>query len=166
MELKIRKDDYNQLLKRKEVYAEVAHDKGSPSRMALREAVAAKYGTKAENVYVIDIHSRTGTQQSDCEVEVYDDAVTAKQIVPQHVQIRNLPSEERKKVREQQAKKREEKPKAAPPPKKEEKKKEEKLKQEVKEEKAAPKEGKEPAAKESKEGKEPKQSIGKEHAAK
>ena len=153
MDLKIKKDDYNPLLKRKEVYAEVAHEKeGSPSRVALREAVASKYGTKLENVYVIDIHTRTGEQQSLCQIQVYDEGF-ARKLVPQHLQIRNLPSEERKKAREQKTKKREEKakPEAKAPLKKEEKTKEGKKEEEVK---AQPKEGKEPA-KESKEAKEP-----------
>ncbi len=156
MEFKIKKDDYNHLLKRKEVYVEVSHEnQGSPSRSALRDAVASKYGAKPENVYVVDVHTRTGTQESVCKVQVYDDAASAKQVVPEHLQIRNLPVEERKKAREQKAKKREEKPKAEAPAKKEMKPKEEakaqpKEAKETKEVKEAP--AKEAAKQPSKEG--------------
>ena len=160
MELKIKKDEYNPLLKRKEVYADVGHENaGSPSRSALRDAVASKYGVKSESVYVVDIHTRTGTQESECIIQVYDDLTTAKLIVPEYLRVRNLPSEERKKAREQKAKKKEEKPKEAP-------KKEAKPK-----ETAAPapkeqaKESKEPT-KESKEGKETPKQKGKEPVAK
>lgn len=117
MEFKVRQDTYNLLLGRKELSLDVEHENaGSPSRTSLRDAVAAKYGTKAENVFVVGIDTKTGTQYSVCEVQVYDDSEVAKKLVPKHIQIRNLPSEERKKIKEQ-SKKTEEKPKAAEKPK-------------------------------------------------
>jgi len=143
MEFKIRQDTYNALLGRKELSLDVEHENaGSPSRTSLRDAVAAKYSTKAENVFVVGIDTKTGTQYSVCEVQVYDDSEVAKKLVPKHIQIRNLPSEERKKIKEQ-SKKTEEKPKAAEKPKqvKPEAKapgKEEKEKTDVKEEKGKP----------------------------
>ena len=79
--------------------------------MVVREAVAAKYGSKMDSVFVIEIATGTGLQHSTCSVEVYDDPETAKRIVPKHIQIRNMPPEERKKVKEE-TKKTEEKPKA------------------------------------------------------
>jgi len=117
MEFKVRQDTYNALLGRKELSLDVEHENaGSPSRTSLRDAVAAKYGTKIENVFVVGIDTRTGTQYSVCEVQVYDDANTAKKLVPKHIQIRNLPIDERKKIKEQ-SKKAEEKPKAVEKPK-------------------------------------------------
>ena len=131
MEFKVRQDDYNPLLKRKEVYVEVDHDEqGSPSRTELRKAIAAKYSTKLENVYVVDVRTKTGTQSAVCEIQVYDDPETAKRAVPKHIQYRNLPPEERKRVMEQEAKKEEAMPKAVKT--KQEKPKEEKPKQEAK----------------------------------
>ena len=155
MELKIKKDEYNPLLKRKEVYADVGHENtGSPSRLALRDAVASKYGVKPENVYVVDIHTRTGTQESECTIQVYDDPATAKLMVPEYIRVRNLPVEERKKAREQKTKK-EEKPKEAPG-KKEAKPKEEAAKKESPAKEDTKETAKE-TPKESKESKEPKQ---------
>jgi len=114
--LKIRQDTYNPLLKRKELSLEVEHEgQGTPSRIDLRKAVAAKFSTKTENVYVIDVETKTGTQNALCQIEVYDDAQTARQTVPKHIQTRNLPPDERKQVREQQAKKEEAKPKGEKP---------------------------------------------------
>jgi small subunit ribosomal protein S24e len=124
VELKIKHEEYNALLKRKEVHAEVDHDgAGTPSRMDLRKAVASKYGTKPESVYVIDVQTNTGTQIALCEVQVYDDPQIAQRTVPRYVQIRNLPPEERKRVKEEEAKKAEpkaEKPKEQKPKAKEE----------------------------------------------
>jgi len=116
MDFKVKQDTYNPLLKRKEVSIEVDHEReGTPSRVDLRKAVASKYNTKTDNVYVIDVETRTGTQNALCSVEVYDDAETARQTVPKYIQTRNLPPEERKKVMEQEAKKEELKPKPEKP---------------------------------------------------
>lgn len=138
------------------MYADVGHENtGSPSRLALRDAVASKYGVKPENVYVVDIHTRTGTQESECTIQVYDDPATAKLMVPEYIRVRNLPVEERKKAREQKTKKKEEKPKEAPG-KKEAKRKEEPVKKESPA-KEDTKETTKESPKESKESKEPKQ---------
>ena len=135
MDLKVKEDTYNPLLKRKEVRVEVDHDAaGTPSRTELRKAVASKYSTKPENVFVLDIETGTGTQTASCVVEVYDDPKGAQRIVPKYIQTRNLPLEERKRVREQEAKKEEAKPKPEKP-KAAEKPKAEKPKEEAKEEK-------------------------------
>ncbi len=116
MDFKVKQDTYNPLLKRKEVNIEVDHERqGTPSRLELRKAVASKYNTKPENVFIVDVETRTGTQNAVCAVEVYDDAEIAKQTVPKYIQTRNLPPEERKKVREQEAKKEEPKPKPEKP---------------------------------------------------
>ncbi|MGA8903784.1 MAG: hypothetical protein WB661_02110 [Candidatus Bathyarchaeia archaeon] len=116
MDFKVRQDTYNPLLKRKEVRVEVDHDAaGTPSRIDLRKAIATKFNTKPENVYVLDIETKTGTQSALCAAEVYDDPQSAQRTVPKYVQVRNLPPEERKKVREQEAKKEEAKPKAEKP---------------------------------------------------
>jgi len=115
LDLKVREDTYNPLLKRKEVSVEIEHEgQGTPSRVDLRKAVATKFSTKPENVYVIDVETKTGTQNAVCQAEVYDDPKTAQQTVPKYIQIRNLPPDERKQVREQEAKK-EAKPKGEKP---------------------------------------------------
>lgn len=132
MDFKVRQDTYNPLLKRKEVHVEVDHEgEGTPSRVDLRKAVASKFNTKPENVYILDIETNTGTQSALCAVEVYDDPQSAQRTVPKYIQVRNVPPEERKRVREEQAKKEEAKPKAEKP--KAEKPKAEKAKEEPKE---------------------------------
>jgi small subunit ribosomal protein S24e len=116
VDFKVKQDTYNPLLKRKEVSIEVEHGgQGTPSRVDLRKAVASKFTTKPENVYVIEVETKTGTQNALCLVEVYDDAQTAQETVPKHIQTRNLPPDVRKQVREQEAKKEEPKPKAEKP---------------------------------------------------
>lgn len=146
MDFKIRQDTYNPLLKRKEVHVEVDHDAGgTPSRTDLRKAIATKYNTKPENVYVLNVETKTGTQSALCEVEVYDDPQSAQRTVPKYIQVRNLPPEERKRIKEQEAKKEEPKPKAEKP-------KAEKPKEEAKD--AKPKPEVKPAPEPTKKGKE------------
>jgi ribosomal protein S24E len=158
LDFKVKQDTYNPLLKRKEVSVEIDHDgQGTPSRVELRKAVASKYNTKQENVYIVEMETGTGTQSAICTVEVYDDAQSALQTVPKHILTRNLPPEERKKVREQDAKKEEakpktEKPKAQKPAETKEQKpaepsKDAKPKAEAKPQSEAPKKGKEAEAK-------------------
>jgi len=114
--LKVKQDTYNPLLKRKEVSLEIEHEgQGTPSRIDLRKAVASKFSTKLENVYVIEVETKTGTQNALCQIEVYDDAQTAQQTVPKHIRTRNLPPDERRQIREQEAKKEEAKPKGEKP---------------------------------------------------
>lgn len=159
LDFKVKQDVYNPLLKRKELAVEVDHENASsPTRTSLREAVAAKYGTKLDNVFVLDIETRTGGQLATCVVQVYDDAEVAKRIVPKYIQVRNLPSEERKKLKEAATKSAEEKPKPEKPktekPKPEEKKTEEKPKatgeEQQKTEKSAAKPSKEEKTPETK----------------
>jgi small subunit ribosomal protein S24e len=150
LDFKVKDDIYNPLLKRKEVRVEVDHEGGgTPSRVDLRKAVASKFDTKPENVYVLDIESSTGTQKALCVVEVYDDPQSAQRTVPKYIQVRNLPVDERKRVREEQAKKEEAKPKPEKP--KAEKAKAEKPKEVPKEEK--PKQEAKPAAEPAKKSK-------------
>jgi small subunit ribosomal protein S24e len=145
MDLRIKHEEYNALLKRKEIHAEVDHDQaGTPSRMELRKAVASKYSVKPESVYVIDVRTNTGAQTAMFEVQVYDDNEGAQRIVPKYIKTRNLPPEERKRIREEEAKKAEAKPKQDKP---KEKPKEEKPKQEAKAAPESPKKEKEPEAK-------------------
>jgi small subunit ribosomal protein S24e len=116
LDLKVKQDTYNPLLKRKEVSLEIEHEgQGTPSRIDLRKAVASKFSTKLENVYVIEVETKTGTQNALCQIEVYDDAQTAQQTVPKHIRTRNLPPDERRQIREQEAKKEEAKPKGEKP---------------------------------------------------
>jgi small subunit ribosomal protein S24e len=153
LDFKVKEDTYNPLLKRKEVSIEVDHEsEGTPSRLDVRKAVASKYSTKPENVYVIDVRTKTGTQNAVCLVEVYDDPEAAQQTVPKHIQTRNLPPDERKKVREQESKKEEaktktEKPTEAKPEKPAPERKEAKPKTETKPPTEAPKKAKEDDAK-------------------
>ena len=118
MEIKVRHEFYNPLLKRKEITLEIEHTgEGTPQRFDIRKRMASKLNAKIENVFVVSLDTSTGLQRSTCALQVYDDSRAASSTVPEHIATRNLPPEERAKVKEAKAAKPE---KAAKPAEKRE----------------------------------------------
>lgn len=118
MEIKVNNEFYNPLLKRKEITLEIEHTgEGTPQRFDIRKRMASKLNAKIENVFVVSLDTSTGLQRSTCALQVYDDSRAASLTVPEHVATRNLPPEERAKVKEAKAAKPE---KAAKPAEKRE----------------------------------------------
>ena len=118
MEIKVSNESYNPLLKRKEITLEIEHTgEGTPQRFDIRKRMASKLNAKIENVFVVSLNTSTGLQRSTCALQVYDDSRAASSTVPEHVATRNLPPEERAKVKEAKAAKPE---KAAKPAEKRE----------------------------------------------
>jgi len=118
MEIKVSNEFYNPLLKRKEITLEIEHTgEGTPQRFDIRKRMASKLNAKIENVFVVSLDTSTGLQRSICALQVYDDSRAASSTVPEHVATRNLPPEERAKVKEAKAAKPE---KAAKPAEKRE----------------------------------------------
>jgi len=124
MDVKVLDETYNPLIKRKEVKIKVGHDSGgTPNRFSVRKALTSLLKAKIENVFVVNMETKTGTSSTLCDVEVYDSEDRAKKIVPKHIFERNLPPEEKAKAKaaakpKKDVKKEEKKEKAAPPKKK------------------------------------------------
>jgi len=119
MEIKVSDESYNPLLKRKEINLEIEHrGEGTPQRFDIRKRMASKLGAKIENVYVVALRTSTGLQKTFCSLQVYDDPRMASSTVPEHIAVRNLPAEERARVKEAKSAKVEKK--AAKPAEKEE----------------------------------------------
>jgi ribosomal protein S24E len=118
MEIKVSNESYNPLLRRKEITLEIDHSgEGTPQRFDIRKRMASKLNAKIENVFVISLDTSTGMQRTTCALQVYDDPRAASSTIPEHVATRNLPPEERAKVKEDKAAKPE---KAAKPAEKRE----------------------------------------------
>ncbi len=101
MEIKVNNEFYNPLLKRKEISVEIEHTgEGTPERYEIRKRMASKLGAKVDNVFVVALHASTGVPRTVCSLQVYDDADAASSTVPEHIVIRNLPPDERAKVKE------------------------------------------------------------------
>jgi len=97
MEVKIIQQQYNPLLKRKEVAFEIRHQqtRGTPSRLEVRQKLAEQLKTNLELVYVKRVETKTGTMTARGEANAYDTVEQAKLVEPQYVIERNLPKEKK-----------------------------------------------------------------------
>ncbi len=98
MEIKVLDQAYNPLLKRKEVKVEITHSKaGTPDRFMIRKELASRLNAKLDNLYVVDMETKTGMEKTQCDVELYDSPENARKVVPSYIIVRNKSPEERKK---------------------------------------------------------------------
>lgn len=95
MEIKITQQQYNPLLKRKEIAFRVEHTqtKGTPSRLEIRQKLAEALKASMESVYVRRVQTKTGTMTATGEAYVYDMVGQAKIVEPHYIVIRNVPKE-------------------------------------------------------------------------
>jgi len=119
MEVKIIQQQYNPLLKRKELAFEIKHEqtRGTPSRLEVRQKLAEQLKTNLELVYVKRVKTKTGTMTARGEANAYDTMEQAKLVEPQYVIERNVPKEKKEVAEKAEEPK---KPEKAEKPKKEE----------------------------------------------
>jgi len=93
MKVKIISEEYNPLLKRKEVTFKVEHAEtgGTPPRLEVRKELATLLKTDLELVYVKKIETKTGTMTALGEANAYDSIEQAKLVEPKHIVARNVP---------------------------------------------------------------------------
>ncbi len=109
MKVKISSQQYNPLLKRKEIMFEVRHEetKGTPPRFEVRKELAALLKTDYETVYVKRLETKTGTMTAVGEANAYDSVDQAKILEPEYIIARNAPPgkpEEKKEEKMEEAK--------------------------------------------------------------
>lgn len=96
MKAKVVEENRNPVLKRKEMLVEIAHDEsGTPDRIAIKKLVASQLDEKPENLYVVKVEGKAGTELSLCHIQIYETKELAVQTLPKHIITRNLPPEER-----------------------------------------------------------------------
>ncbi len=109
MELQIIKDKTNSLLKRREISLNIKN-KGTPSRIEVKNKLAAIANSKPELIVIEHLDTEFGKQEVIGTASIYESDERLKQLAHQHLAARDAP-----KVKE-------EAPKEAPPIKAEEKK--------------------------------------------
>ncbi len=83
-------EQYNPLIKRRELVLLIHHiGKGTPERMALREAVAKAYQVDEEQVYVRKMVSEFGMGATRAFVHIYDSPERAKEFEPEYIRKRH-----------------------------------------------------------------------------
>ena len=105
MKIKITTQQYNPLLKRKEITFEVNHTetKGTPSRLEVRKQLAEKLKTKIELLYIRKVETKTGTMLAAGEANLYDSPEQVKLVELEHIITRNTPPEKPKEKTEEAA---------------------------------------------------------------
>lgn len=118
MQVKILSQEYNPLLKRKEIVFEVDHSQEGQTtpRLELRNSLAGLLKTKVDLIHVEKVETKTGTMIAVGEANAYDTVEQAKTVEREHIIARDTPPE--KKTEEEKPVEEE---KTAPPPEEEKK---------------------------------------------
>lgn len=82
----------NVLLKRTEIIFTYLHSKqGTPTRISIRDAIAAQTGASGETVYIVNLTTNTGSNETKGRAHVYQVEAEAQKIEPKYIQLRNYP---------------------------------------------------------------------------
>ncbi len=97
MEVTITQQQYNPLLKRKEIAFTINHSqtRGTPTRLEVRSALADMLKTKIEVIYVKSIKTKAGTMTAIGEANAYDSLEQAQHIEAKYIIERNQPKEKK-----------------------------------------------------------------------
>jgi small subunit ribosomal protein S24e len=96
MKTKMINEKNNPVLKRKEITVEIIHEKGgTPDRIAIRDFLASQIKEKSQNLYIIKVEGKTGSDSSVCQAEIYETKELAEEILPEYLSTRNLPPDKR-----------------------------------------------------------------------
>ena len=89
MDIHILEQDDNPLLHRTDVQFEVAHDEATPSRLSVRDSLAATLDKDAEEVVVHSLDTKFGMRKTIGYAKVYESAEVAKDIEQEYMLERN-----------------------------------------------------------------------------
>jgi ribosomal protein S24E len=103
-EIRVIKEYQNPLLGRKEIEFEVTHVKASsPTRFEVKEKLSQMLNVKPESIYIIKMETKTNTWRTLGTAHIYNSEERAKLLLPKHIILRNLPKEEREKLKEKKS---------------------------------------------------------------
>ena len=94
MDIEVVSEEENPMLHRRDVRFEVVHDEASPSRLSVRDSLAAKLNKDAEEVVVHSIDTKYGMRKSMGYAKVYDSPADAADVEQEYMLERNKIGEE------------------------------------------------------------------------
>ena len=94
MDIEVVSDEENPMLHRRDVRFQVTHDEASPSRLSVRDSLAAKLNKDAEEVVVHSIDTKYGMRKSMGYAKVYDSPEDAADVEQEYMLERNKIGEE------------------------------------------------------------------------
>ncbi len=89
MDVEIISEDENPMLHRTDVRFQLTHDEATPSRLSVRDSLAAKLNKDAGEVVVHQLDTKYGMRKTVGYAKVYDDADAAESVEQQHMLERN-----------------------------------------------------------------------------
>lgn len=93
MDIKIVDEDRNELLNRKEIKFSLVHDEETPSRLEVRDSLAAKLDKANEEVVVHEMNTRFGMNETLGYAKVYESPESAEEVEEDYMLERNRASE-------------------------------------------------------------------------
>jgi small subunit ribosomal protein S24e len=89
MEIEIIDEDENPMLHRTDVRFELIHEEATPSRLSVRDSLAAKLNKDSSEVVVRKLDTKYGMRKTVGYAKVYEDADHAKEVEQGHALERN-----------------------------------------------------------------------------
>ena len=89
MEIDIISEEENPMLHRTDVRFEVTHEEASPSRLSVRDSLAAKLNKDADEVVVHKLDTKYGMRTTVGYAKVYEDADAAGEVEQEYMLERN-----------------------------------------------------------------------------
>jgi small subunit ribosomal protein S24e len=89
MDIDIVAEDENPMLHRTDVRFEMVHEDATPSRLSVRDSLAAKLNKDAEEVVVRRLDTKFGMRKTVGYAKVYDDPEHAQDVEQDHMLERN-----------------------------------------------------------------------------
>jgi small subunit ribosomal protein S24e len=89
MDIEIVEQEDNSLLHRTEVTFQVVHDDASPSRLQVRDSLAAKLDKDAEEVVVHELDTKFGMRKTVGYAKVYESPEDAQEVEQEYMLDRN-----------------------------------------------------------------------------
>ncbi len=99
--LTILEEKQNPLLHRKEVLFEVTHEQtSSPEKVNIKSKIAGIFTAEPELIQIIKMKTKTNTWKTVGTAHIYSSRENAERIIPKHLLHRELPTEEKAKLKE------------------------------------------------------------------
>jgi small subunit ribosomal protein S24e len=89
MEIEILEEDANPLLHRTDVRFEVTHEEATPSRLSVRDSLAAQLDKDSDEVVIHELDTKFGMRKTVGYAKVYDSPDAARDVEQEHMLDRN-----------------------------------------------------------------------------
>jgi small subunit ribosomal protein S24e len=103
MEIDIIEEDENPMLHRTDVRFQLLHDDATPSRLSVRDSLAAKLNKDADEVVVHELDTKYGMRKTVGYAKVYETPEHARDVEQDHMLERNKITAEAEEDAEEEA---------------------------------------------------------------